>query len=121
MFKLNQRPFFRKLWLITAIASAGLLYWKGPQFAGSFSAGCIGMILNFYALFSLLEGIFHGDNAKQATYLFLLMGKFLALGLGIWFAVRYLHVELLPFGLGFFLVAISATYATSTAEKGSAK
>lgn len=79
------------------------------------------MIINFYILFNLLEGIFQGNAAKQASYLGLLLGKFLALGLGIWVAVRYLHVELLPFGLGFFLVAISATYATSTAENSSVK
>ncbi len=75
------------------------------------------MIVNFYVLFNLLEGIFEGDNAKQATYLFLLMGKFLGLGLGIFLLIRVLHVDLMAFGLGFFLVAISATYATGRLQK----
>ncbi len=117
MITKHRKSFFTTLWSITALASLGLMIWTTPLFAGSFSAGCVGMIINFYVLFNLLEGIFEGDNAKQATYLFLLMGKFLGLGLGIFFLIRVLHVDLMAFGLGFFLVAISATYATGRLQK----
>ncbi len=112
MIAQHRKPFFTKLWVITALASLLLLIWTPPKFAGSFSAGCVGMIINFYVLFSLLEGIFEGNTTTQATYIFLLMAKFVGLGLGIFLLVRWLQVDLLAFGLGFFLVAISATYAT---------
>jgi hypothetical protein len=117
MITKHRKPLFTKLWFVTAVASLALLIWSTPLFAGSFSAGCVGMILNFYVLFNLLEGIFEGDTTKQATYIFLLMGKFLALGLGVFLLIRVVHVDLMAFGLGFFLVAISATYATSTLQK----
>lgn len=112
MVSKHKKSFFNTLWAISAVASAGMLIWASPKFAGSFSMGCVGMILNFYVLFSLLEGVFHGKTAKQVSYIMLLMTKFVVLGLAIFLIVRVIKVDLLAFGLGFFLVAISATYAT---------
>lgn len=75
------------------------------------------MMLNFYSLLSLLEGIFSENNAKAGGYLFLLFGKFAGLALAVFVLIRFLKVDLMGFGLGFFLVAISATYATSSLQK----
>jgi hypothetical protein len=119
MISLNRKSFFQKLWAISAVFSLGLLLWTNPKFAGSFSAGCVGMIINFYVLFSLLEGIFEGENTKATVYICLLMGKFAGLGLGIYLMVRFLKIDIIGFGLGFFLVAISATYATASMKKSS--
>lgn len=114
--KLNRKSFFAKLMIIASVFSLGLLIWTNPKFAGSFSLGCITMIFNFYSLMNLLEGIFGEQTTKAGSYLFLLMGKFAVLGLVVFGMVRFAHVDLLGFGLGFFLVAISATYATSSLQ-----
>ena len=87
------------------------------RFAASFSLGALIMILNFYSLFNLLEGIMDGGTAKAATFTGLLMGKFVVLAAAIFGLYKYLNLDLMGFGIGFFIVAISATYATSGMQK----
>lgn len=117
MPKLNRKSFFLKLGIVSLLVTLGLYIWTSKHFAGSFAAGCALMMLNFYSLLGLLEGIFSGENVKAGGYLVLLMGKFAGLALLVFLMVKFAHVDLLGFGLGFFLVAISATYATSSLQK----
>lgn len=79
--------------------------------------GCITMILNFYALFSLLSGIMDGGTGKVVTFAGLLMGKFVILAAVVYGLYKYLNLDLMAFGIGFFIVAISTTYATSGMQK----
>ena len=75
------------------------------------------MILNFYSLFNLLEGIMEGGTGKMTAFTMLLMGKFVILAALVYGLYFYLHLDLMAFGIGFFIVAISATYATSGMQK----
>ncbi|MEZ4846102.1 MAG: ATP synthase subunit I [Bdellovibrionota bacterium] len=117
MNSLNHRQFFKKLLMITAIFSLILLFFLPGRWVGSFSIGCLVMLLNFYSLFHLLEGIMEGGTGKVAAFTALLTGKFLILAAAIYGLYRFLNLDLLAFGIGFFIVAISATYATSGMQK----
>lgn len=58
-----------------------------------------------------------GGTGKVATFSGLLMGKFVILAVIVYALYKYLNLDLMAFGIGFFIVAISATYATSGMQK----
>lgn len=86
-------------------------------FVGSFSLGCIAMMINFYSLLNLLEGIMEGGTGKVTAFTMLLMGKFVILAAAVYALSKLVKLDLMAFGIGFFIVAISATYATSGMQK----
>lgn len=117
--EVNPKPLFLKLWLIAVIASMGVFAFQTKLFTGSFSLGCAAMILNLYGLFSILNKIFHSDMVQASIYTALLMFKFLILAVAIYMLSRYAHIHLMAFGLGFFIIAISATYVTGSLQNQS--
>lgn len=97
------------------LASLAALAFTDAQKAASFSLGCGLMVLNFYGLFALLHRIFIAET-NQIQYIGLLMFKFVAIGLVIYGCFKLFNLHLLAFGLGFFVIAISATYVTGSLQ-----
>ena len=107
--------------MVAAVASLIMLILADRNFAGGFSIGCATMIVNLYFLFLLIQKIFNSDTAQAGGYSILLVVKFAVLAVFIYALYRYLHINLLAFCLGFFLIAISATCVTGSMQKQSIK
>lgn len=116
--KIDQKRIFRNLIGIGVLASLLALAFTNTHVAGSFALGCGLMILNFYGLFALLRKIFLAET-QQFQYLGLLLAKFLGIGLVIYGCFKLLNLHLMAFGLGFFIIAISATYVTGSMQNQS--
>jgi hypothetical protein len=117
MTKELQKKMFLKLLIVTAIFSLLALAFAPRAFAASLTLGCAIMTLNFYSLFHLMKGIFEGEVKKASMYTAFLMAKFALLGVSIFVLNRVFSLDLMGFGLGFFLVAISAAYVTPSVQK----
>lgn len=108
--ELKPKIFFPRLFLIAAALSAISLIW-GVHFMASFSLGCLLMIANFFVLAQLLEKILHSPIKKASAYTVLLSAKFFMMGGVIYAISKVADIDWLAFVFGFFLIAISATYA----------
>lgn len=112
---IDRKKVFLRLTLIGVLASLAALAFTNSRIASSFALGCLLMILNFYGLFALLHKIFVQDT-RQIQYIVLLGAKFVVMGLVIYGCFKLLNLHLLAFGLGFFTIAISATYVTGSMQ-----